>query len=229
LSKKKLKLEDFPEVEEGEEKPQDQTLAEGITLEDYPLGDEDNQQQELLAEKERQLAEEKDRYLRLFADFDNFKKRISKEKSDIYEYGHEALLKELLPIMDNFERALESARKQREEGGGDFSGIVDGLELILNQWVSFLGRFGVKPIAAMGKPFDPNLHEAIGQVEAEEESLGKVVSEAEKGYLLKNRLLRPARVVVGKLAEVKKEADSPKEIEIEVGEENPEGDDSHGD
>ena len=223
MNKKKLKLEDPPESEGEEEKSPDQNLAEGITLEDYPLGDEDNPLQELLEEKERELAEAKDRYLRLFADFDNFKKRILKEKSDIYEYGHEALLKELLPILDNFERALDSARKQREDGEGDISGIIDGLELILNQWVSFLGRVGVKPIEAVGKPFDPNLHEAIGQLEGGEESQGKVVSEAEKGYMLKNRLLRPARVVVGKLAEARKE------IEVEVVEENPEGDDSHGD
>jgi len=223
LNKKKLKLEDPPESEGEEEKSPDQNLAEGITLEDYPLGDEDNPLQELVEEKERELAEAKDRYLRLFADFDNFKKRILKEKSDIYEYGHESLLKELLPILDNFERALDSARKQREDGEGDISGIIDGLELILNQWVSFLGRVGVKPIEAVGKPFDPNLHEAIGQLEGGEESQGKVVSEAEKGYMLKNRLLRPARVVVGKLAEAKKE------IEVEVVEENPEGDDSHGD
>ncbi len=223
MNKKKLKLEDPPESEGEEEKSPDQNLAEGITLEDYPLGDEDNPLQELLEEKERELAEAKDRYLRLFADFDNFKKRILKEKSDIYEYGHEALLKELLPILDNFERALDSARKQREDGEGDISGIIDGLELILNQWVSFLGRVGVKPIEAVGKTFDPNLHEAIGQLEGGEESQGKVVSEAEKGYMLKNRLLRPARVVVGKLAEARKE------IEVEVVEENPEGDDSHGD
>lgn len=223
MNKKKLKLEDPPESEGEEEKSPDQNLAEGITLEDYPLGDEDNPLQELLEEKERELAEAKDRYLRLFADFDNFKKRILKEKSDIYEYGHEALLKELLPILDNFERALDSARKQREDGEGDISGIIDGLELILNQWVSFLGRVGVKPIEAVGKTFDPNLHEAIGQLEGGEESQGKVVSEAEKGYMLKNRLLRPARVVVGKLAEARKE------IEVEVVEENPEGDDSRGD
>lgn len=239
MSKKKLKLEDLPEAEEGEEKLQDQTLAEGITLEDYPLGDEDNPLQELLEAKERELAEEKDRYLRLFADFDNFKKRILKEKSDIYEYGHEALLKELLPILDNFERALNSARKQREDGEGDINGIIDGLELILNQWISFLGRVGVKPIEAEGKSFDPNLHEAIGQLEGGEENLGKVVSEAEKGYLLKNRLLRPARVVVGKLAEAKKdieveikkeiETEAGKDIEVEIVEENPEGNDSHGD
>lgn len=227
MSKKKSKPEELPEKEgeeEKEEKSPDQTLAEGITLEDYPLGDEDNPLQELLEEKERELTEEKDRYLRLFADFDNYKKRVLKEKNEIYDYGFESLLKELLPILDNFERALESARKQREDNGGcDLSGIIDGLELILNQWLAFLGRYGVKQMEAVGKPFDPNLHEAIGQVEGGEDSQGKVVSEAEKGYLLKNRLLRPARVVVGKLAEARRE------IEIEVGEENPKGEDSHGD
>jgi len=231
LNKKKIKTEDLPEIEqEGEEeKSLDQTLAEGISLEDYPLGDEDNPLQKLLEEKEQELAEEKDRYLRLFADFDNYKKRILKEKSDIYEYGYEAMLKELLPILDNFSRALESARKQREDNGGcDLSGIIDGLELILNQWISFLGRFGVKPIKTVGEPFDPNLHEAIGQTEVGEADQGRVVSEAEKGYMFKNRLLRPARVVVGKLAEVRKDI----EIEIEEEEERKpqEGkDDSDGD
>jgi len=216
-----MKPEDLPEIEEKEEeegeeeKSQNPDLAEGITLEDYPLGDEDNPLQKLLEEKQQELTGEKDRYLRLFADFDNYKKRILKEKTDIYEYGYEGMLKELLPIVDNFSRALDSARKQKDEGG-DRGGIIDGLELIFNQWVAFLGRYGVKPIEAVGKPFDPNLHEAIGQVEVGEGDQGKVVSEAEKGYLFKNRLLRPARVMVGKLAEAKKDI----EIEVEAAKEN---------
>lgn len=228
MSKKKIEPEDLPEIEEGEEeKSRDQVLAEGISLEDYPLGDEDNPLQKLLEEKEQELAEAKDRYLRLFADFDNYKKRILKEKSDIYEYGYETLLKELLPILDNFSRALDSARKHREEGV-DLCGIIDGLELILNQWISFLGRFGVNPIEAVGKPFDPNLHEAIGQTEVKEADQGRVVLETEKGYMFKNRLLRPARVVVGKLAEVRKDIEI--EIEEEKEREPQEGkDDSDGD
>jgi molecular chaperone GrpE len=140
-----------------------------------------------------EAAENYDRLLRVSADFENYKKRVSKEKSDLIRYGNDELIKELLPVIDNLERALEHASSEETQ-----EGIQGGVEMTLQQFLGILQRFGVTPIAAEGEPFDPTKHEAVMEQATGDYDPGNVVTELQKGYLLNDRLVRPAKVVVAK-------------------------------
>jgi molecular chaperone GrpE len=146
-----------------------------------------------LEEKEESLKELNNKYLYLQADFENFKRIKAKEKQDLLKFGNEVLVKELIPVIDNLERAIEHAEKS-EEG----KGIVEGVQITLNEFLKVLERSGVERIDAIGKKFDPNFHEALFQEEREDMEPDTVTSELQKGYTLNGRLLRPARVAVSK-------------------------------
>lgn len=134
------------------------------------------------------------KYLRLAADFENYKKRLAKEKSDIIAYGNEELIKALLNVLDNLERALEHSDVQE-----DPKPLLEGVKLVHKQFLSCLEKFGVQFIdASRGKEFDPRLHQAIERVESPDITPGMIISEMLRGYTLKDRLLRPALVVVSK-------------------------------
>lgn len=137
------------------------------------------------------LRETHERYVRIAADFDNYKKRAARERDETVKLGNERLLKELLPIVDNLERALQA-------GGADSQGILAGVRMVHKQFVDTLGKFGVKAFSAVGEPFDPTRHEALMQQETSEVAPGTVVSEMVKGYLLHDKLVRPAAVVVAR-------------------------------
>jgi molecular chaperone GrpE len=141
-----------------------------------------------------EAAELKDRYLRLAADFDNFRRRTLKERQDLLLYGGENLIKELLPIVDNLERAVEHGRK--EEQRGDSDNLLQGIELTYRSVMQLLTRQGVTEIQALGQPFDPQIHEAVRRVARSDKPAGTVVEVYQKGYLLKDRMLRPAMVAV---------------------------------
>ena len=145
------------------------------------------------APEEPQEKEEspEERYLRLAAEFDNYKKRMERERALSLAYANEGLIEKLLPVVDNLERALDAA----EPGGGQ-DGLVSGVELTLKALLKVLRREGVEPIEAQGKPFDPNIHEAISTLPSDEVPEGRVVNQVEKGYLYRDRVLRPAKVVV---------------------------------
>jgi molecular chaperone GrpE len=145
---------------------------------------------------QQQAKENYDRLLRVSADFENYKKRVAKEKADLTRYGNEELIKALLPVIDNLERALEHAAAAREQGS-----IREGVEMTLQQFLQILRRFGASPISATGERFDPTRHEAVMEQASAEHDPGHVVSELEKGYLLNDRLVRPAKVVVAKAHE----------------------------
>jgi molecular chaperone GrpE len=149
-----------------------------------------------------------DRLLRVSADFDNYKKRVAKEKADLTRYGNEELIKALLPVIDNLERALEHAAGATEQGG-----IREGVEMTLQQFLQILQRYGAIPVSAAGERFDPNRHEAVMEQATAEHDPGHVVAELEKGYLLNDRLVRPAKVVVAKAHE-----DAAKHSEAEESE-----------
>ena len=129
-----------------------------------------------------------DRLARLQAEFDNARKRSAREQQDFKEYALAEALKSLLPIVDSFDRALASA-----EGGNEF---VNGVQLINRQFHDTLGKLGLQPIEAKGQPFDPNLHQAVQMVETDEVEDHHVIDELQRGYKLKDRLLRPAMVRV---------------------------------
>lgn len=143
------------------------------------------------------VQEAEKKYLYLYSEFENFRRRNERERLDFLKFGHESFLKELLQVMDNFERAVAHAKSLGGEKGSSLAQVVQGIEMIHYQYAEALRGQGVVPILAMGQKFDPALHEAVGEEEADKEP-GTVVKEAQKGYLLHGRLLRPARVVVAK-------------------------------
>lgn len=145
-----------------------------------------------------ELAASKERVLRLQADFDNFRRRTLKEREDLLNYGHENLVKDLLTTVDNLERAIEHVQ-QNQDGGSE--GLVQGVELVLRELLGTLAKHGVSRIEAQGQPFDPEFHEAIAQEVTDAVPANAVLKVFQTGYTLRNRVLRPARVVVAKAAE----------------------------
>ncbi|MBL7871953.1 MAG: nucleotide exchange factor GrpE [Cyclobacteriaceae bacterium] len=138
-----------------------------------------------------ELAEAKDKYIRLYAEFDNFRRRSSKEKLEMIQSSNEQLLKALLPVLDDFERGEKAFKEKNDKE-------AEGFFLIQNKFKKVLDQYDIKPMDAQGKDFNPDLHEAITQVPAPQEKLkGKVIDVVEKGYLLNDKVIRFAKVVVG--------------------------------
>lgn len=141
---------------------------------------------------EEQLSREKENYLRLYADFENYKKRSARDMQEFRKYANENLFRELLPIVDNLERAVESS----ESGQDDVRCIVEGVDLTLKEMLRLFDKFNLKPIEALGDAFDPSLHEAVGQDVSDEYGRNTVMRVFQKGYKLHDRLIRPAMVIV---------------------------------
>lgn len=174
---------DKPETEE-DLKPEEESTEAG-------------EEQEAKGEdKENEKAPEKDpeeealnvKYMRLMADFQNFKRRTEKEKSDIYAFANEKIVRELLDVIDNFERALAA--------GNNGDKFLEGMEMILKQLLAVLERAGVTEIKCLGEDFDPNFHNAVMTEDSAEYESGKVTAVLQKGYILNNRTIRPAMVKV---------------------------------
>lgn len=140
-----------------------------------------------------EAAKMKDMLVRTAADFDNFRKRTKRELEDARRGGREDLLKELLPVFDNLERAIQSAQRATE-----VKAVADGLTMILKQFEGTLARVGINRVPTTGSPFDPSVHEAIQQVETDEHPPGTVVAEVQPGYAAGDKLVRAAMVVVAK-------------------------------
>ncbi len=136
-----------------------------------------------------------ERLVRTTADFDNFKKRATREKQDAIKFANEGLIQKLMPILDTFDMALTAAQNAQGDAG---QSLQAGVGMILQQLKNVLTEAGLEEIDAAGKPFDPNLHEAVSQKETNEVPEGHVVQQLRKGYKLRERLLRPAGVVVAK-------------------------------
>ncbi len=149
--------------------------------------------EEEIARLAREKEEQYDRLLRVQADFDNYRKRVQKEQANLLRYGAENALREILPVIDNIELAVESARTHDNSGAQ----LREGIDMILSQFFSALDKLGVKPIETVDHPFDPNKHDALLRVHAPDEDEGSVVSEIRKGYYLHDKVLRPAQVTVG--------------------------------
>jgi molecular chaperone GrpE len=143
--------------------------------------------------EEEKIAEANDKYLRLYADFENFRKRASKERLDQLKYAGEDVFKQLIPIMDDFDRAMKASGQTT-----DVKIIKEGVQLIYNKFKGLLTQGGVAEMNATGKIFDSELHDAVTNIPAPKEDMkGKVVEEVEKGYWLNGKVLRHAKVVVG--------------------------------
>lgn len=173
-----------------ENNEKEELLEEQETAEDETVDDAD-EASEVSAEesKEEQLEAERERYLRLYAEFDNFRKRTAKEKIESYSEATARCVEQLLPVVDNFERAMEAPCSDAQ--------YQSGMEMIFGQMKNFLEKLGVTEIEALGAEFDPNVHNAIKQSEATEEfPEGTVCEVFQKGYMLKEKLIRPAMVAV---------------------------------
>ncbi len=153
-------------------------------------------------EPESELAELNDKYLRLAAEFDNFRRRTLKERQDLLNYATENMIKELLPTVDNLERALGHTGEQKE--GSDSENLSEGVELTYRSLLQALEKSGVSVVETEGS-FDPKVHEALRQVPSEDHEPGTILEIYQKGYLLKDRLLRPALVAVAGPAEKESE------------------------
>ena len=153
-----------------------------------------------------ELAEEKDKFVRLQAETDNFRKRLSREKDEFSQYANERLFKELIPIFDNLERALE-------DPSNDTKSLKEGLEMILKQFSAFLEKEKVEPIKAIGEKFDPMVHEALTSEESNDHEENTIISEFVKGYTINNRVLRPSQVVISKKPSPESENESKEESE----------------
>jgi len=170
-------IEDTGESVEEIEREMQATAEEAVAATEAPRGASDAETEQL-----------RDRYLRLLADFENFRRRTEREKTEFYKYAMAGLLKDLLPVLDNFDRSLEHA-----EEGDDFH---KGVLLIYKQLYDILQKHGLKPIEESGVPFDPNIHEAVVREEDPSVPSHTVSAVLQKGYFLHDRLLRPAMVKV---------------------------------
>lgn len=167
------------------------------TVENTENVQEENQLVESLSEVEslqKQLAEQKEKYLRLFADFDNYKKRTAKERLDLLNTAGKDIILSIIPVVDDFERAIAVAEKATE-----VDSVKEGMLLIKNKMFGILEQRGLKAMDTIGQAFDAEKHEAITEIPApNDEMKGKVIDQVEKGYLMNEKIIRYAKVVVGK-------------------------------
>ncbi|WP_273333931.1 nucleotide exchange factor GrpE [Dictyoglomus turgidum] len=165
------------------------------------------EEKDLIENEEKEKTEEyvpnewEIKYVRLQAEFENFRQRLRREKEEWQEIANARLLKEIVEIMDNFQLALESIKHTRKKDA-----IIEGIQMIYKQFENLLEKEGVVKMETIGKNFDPNLHEAVGIEEVSDGEDNVILKEISPGYLFKNRLLRPARVIVSKKIQ-KKEVD----------------------
>jgi molecular chaperone GrpE len=169
------------------------TDPEAVSPEPNKAGDAFADPESRIAELQAELSKYKDTALRATADLDNYRKRVSRERDESIKYANTAFLERLIPILDNFELGLQAARNASEAAP-----IVDGLAMVYKQLQDFLTNSGVETIDAAGQTFDPNRLEALAREEHHEVPEGKVIRQVRRGYRLRDRLLRPANVVVSK-------------------------------
>lgn len=173
----------------SDEKDEPEILPEMSVEEAFPEEQAAPTLEEQLAESQAEVRRSQDQVLRARADFDNYRKRMLREMDDVRKRAAETLLHDLLPILDNLERALDHA-------DSDSSSLTEGIELIVKQFTGLLSQKGVEPIPAAGESFDPEVHEAVAHIESEDAPEKMITQEFMKGYTLAGRVLRPSKVVV---------------------------------
>ena len=194
--KKKIVIEDEND-KTPQEPPSNPSNPDDAADEPLITADSPTDLEEKLAAAEAKASENHDRMLRMAAELDNYKKRAARELDDIKKYATENLIRQLLTVVDNLERAIASAASENESG----QSLVDGVALTLAEIKKILEKHYVSPIQALGEPFDPTFHQAMCQEESPDQPPNTVVQEFQKGYLIHERLLRPAMVVVSKAAQ----------------------------
>jgi len=192
-------------IERYEEEEEESEEKKEMELEKSEAGIEETKEvqvdllKEQLEKTEKEYKELEDRLLRVVAEFDNYKKRTVREFQSIIKNANEELISQLVEILDNFRRALDSAsRSNSTNSSSDFESFHKGVELIYQHFKDILGKEGLKEIKAIGEPFDPHLHEAVMQQESDEFPDGIVMDEISKGYMLNDKVIKHSKVIVSK-------------------------------
>ena len=183
-----------PQAEKGASEENESIRNDSLTAEKEVQADSIKEMEARIQALEEEAKQAHERLLRTSAEFENYKKRAAREMEDFRKYANEALIKELLPVVDNLERAITSSREDKSSTHC----VVEGVDLTLKEILKILEKFKVTPIDSFQKPFDPNFHQAVMQEETDVHPEGTVVKELQKGYLMHDRLIRPAMVVVAK-------------------------------
>lgn len=168
---------------------EDSNLVREVSFKEAPKGDSLEKEIEGL---QAELQGQKDKYLYLLADFDNYKKRVIKERADFMKYGNQELIRSMLTAVDNFGLLIDAASKTEAKD----EGLIDGAKLAIKQFQDNLARWGIVPVDSLGKPFDPFVHEALGSELVADKEPNIVVKELQKAYKIHDKVLRPAKVIV---------------------------------
>ena len=186
---------DTEKAKEQQQAAQEAASDDVDVIEDVEALDSEDQTETLegqILELNKKLEEEKNKYLLLYADFDNFRKRTLREKMDLIQSGGSDVLKSMLPVLDDVMRAVEASEKS-----DDIKALREGEKLVMHKFIDTLRQKNVTEIEAVGADFDPDLHEAVAKFAAGEEKKGKVIDVVQRGYMLGDKVLRFAKVVVG--------------------------------
>ena len=183
------------EVNKSEEELE---VPAGAEAEVEETEDETEKLRNELAQALNDIKMHQEQYLRTLADMENLRKRTQRDKEELAKFANENILREILPVIDNLERAVDHAEQAETDDG-----LFEGVQMTLTQFSQLLTKFGVEPVDAIGQPFDPAYHQAMGQLESDEHPVNTVVQQMQKGYQLNNRLLRPAFVMLAKAPEIK--------------------------
>ncbi|MBE9530503.1 MAG: nucleotide exchange factor GrpE [Proteobacteria bacterium] len=194
MGAKKKTIEINTEIEEnGKKKKISKEIDSG--KEDKEKNDDPLKVMEASLESmEQESKDSHDRFLRVSAEFENYKKRAAREMNDFRKFANESFVKAMLPVVDNLDRAIESSSDDDHSN----SSVVEGVNMTLKEILKIFEQFGVKPFESLGKTFDPALHQAVMQEESDDHPEKTILNELEKGYMMHDRLLRPAMVVVSK-------------------------------
>jgi molecular chaperone GrpE len=184
-------VNDSPAAATGEPAAPEET----IQAENAAAAEAVEEKRQLLAAQE-EAAQQKDKLLRLAAEFENYKKRMERERLTSLKYAGEYIMKEMLSVVDNLERAIAAGQAEGASAEANLNALSEGLRLTHKNLIASLEKFEVKGIDSIGKPFDPNIHEAMTMEESDQVAASHVLKEYEKGYFFKDRLLRPAKVIV---------------------------------
>lgn len=179
---------DIEEGSDGDPGKRGETEEAGVS------GDAESLREDIECARQ-EAAENRDRFLRVCADFENYKKRAQRQMDDHRKFSNTELIKDLLPVVDNLERAVAA---YKNKGENTEACMIEGVEMTLNEILNILKKYNVTPVEALGQPFDPKVHEAVMQEVSDDHPENTVINELQKGYLLHDRLIRPAMVVVSK-------------------------------
>jgi molecular chaperone GrpE len=194
MGAKKKKIEIHTEIEEnGKQKRISKEIDSG-KKDKKKIGDLLKEMEARLESMEQESKDSHDRFLRVSAEFENYKKRAAREMNDFRKFANESFAKAMLPVVDNLDRAMESSSDDDHSS----SSVVEGVNMTLKEILKIFEQFSVKPFESLGKTFDPALHQAVMQKETNNHPEKTILNELEKGYMMHDRLLRPAMVVVSK-------------------------------